>query len=193
MVNYATIPDFYQKYYFSLKKFVSRHIDDEGLVDELVNDIFFAAFTSYSNFKHQSSEFSWLCSIAKHKIIDYYRKKKLKTILFSISPVFEDIADQALTPERDCLKNELKTEIKKTLIKLGKGYHQILRLKYIDGHRIKIIAKLLKISVKAVESRLIRAKRQFAAAWNYETSSPPHSHHRKTALSASGKPLSSRF
>lgn len=193
MVNYETVPNFYQKYYFSLKKFVSRRIDDEGLVDELVNDIFFAAFTSYSNFKHQSSEFSWLCSIAKHKIIDYYRKKKLKTILFSISPVFEDIADQALTPERDCLKNELKAEIKKTLIKLGKGYHQILRLKYIDGHRIKMIAKLLKISVKAVESRLIRAKRKFAANWNYETTSTPHSHHNKTDLPSSGKPLSPRF
>jgi len=174
---------FYQKYYFSLKKFISRHIDDEGVVDELINDIFLAAFASYSNFRHQSSEFSWLCSIAKHKIIDYYRKKKLKTILFSLNPVFEDIADHALTPERDCLKNELKAEIKSTLTKLSKGYHQILRLKYIDGWRIREIAKFLKISVKAVESRLIRAKRQFVANWNYENSSPSHSDRHSPKLS----------
>jgi len=181
---------FYHKYYLGLRKFVSDRIDDPGLVDELVNDIFFAAFNSYSNFHHQSSEFSWLCSIAKHKIIDYYRKKKLKTILFSVSPVFEDIADQALTPERDCLKNELKSEIKRTLLNLGKGYHQIIRLKYIDGRKIADIAKLLKISVKAVESRLIRAKRKFAANWNYENLSPPPSHHGHTTLFSPEKPLS---
>lgn len=181
--------DFYHQYYYGLKKFVSCRINDEGVVDELVNDIFLAAYASHSRFKHQSSEFSWLCSIAKHKIIDYYRKKKLKTILFSLNPVFEDIADQALTPERDCLKNELKTEIKSTLTKLSKGYHQILRLKYIDGQKVKEIARFLKISVKAVESRLIRAKRQFAANWNYENSSSSHSHSRQTNLSPSGKPL----
>ena len=30
--------EFYKKYYFGLKKFVSNRIDDEGLVEELTND-----------------------------------------------------------------------------------------------------------------------------------------------------------
>jgi len=160
--------DFYKKYYLGVKKFVSQKIDDEGVVEELTNDIMMAAMTCQSNFNGKCNEFSWICSIAKHKIIDYYRKKKLKTILFSISDEFEEIADKALTPERDVLKNELKEEIKKTFEELGKGYKDILRLKYIEGWKISEISKNLKITVKAVESKLIRAKKRFREAWAYD-------------------------
>lgn len=160
--------DFYKKYYLGVKKFVSQKIDDEGVVEELTNDIMLAAITCQSNFNGKCNEFSWICSIAKHKIIDYYRKKKLKTILFSISDEFEEIADKALTPERDVLKNELKEEIKKTFEELGKGYKDILRLKYIEGWKITEISKNLKITVKAVESKLIRAKKKFREAWAYD-------------------------
>ena len=160
--------DFYNKYYFGVKKFVSQKIDDEGIVEELTNDIMMAAMICRSNFNGKCNEFSWICSIAKHKIIDYYRKKKLKTILFSVSPNFEEIADKALTPERDVLKNELKEEIKKTMMELSKGYKDILRLKYIEGMKINEIAKNLKLTIKAVESKLIRAKKKFRKAWVYD-------------------------
>lgn len=159
---------FYKKYYKSVKGFIRRKIDDEGVVEELTNDVLMAGVTSLPNFNHLCSEFSFLCSIANHKVIDYYRKKKLKTILFSVSPVFEEIADEALNPERDCLKNELKTEIKKTLVEIKEGYRNILRLKYVQGLKISEIAKKLKISAKAVESRLIRAKGSFVKNWNYD-------------------------
>ena len=160
--------DFYKKYYLGVKKFVSQKIDDEGIAEELTNDIMMAAMMCQSNFNGKCNEFSWICSIAKHKIIDYYRKKKLKTILFSISPEFEEIADKALTPERDVLKNELKEEIKKTLAELNKGYKDILRLKYVEGMKINEIAINLKLTGKAVESRLIRAKKKFREAWVYD-------------------------
>jgi RNA polymerase sigma-70 factor, ECF subfamily len=160
--------DFYKKYYFSIKKFVSQKIDDENVAEELVNDILMAAMNSLSNFNKKSSEFSWLCGIAKHKIIDYYRKKKLKTILFSAMPEFEEIADKALTPERDCLKNELKKEIEKTFEEIKEDYKKIIRLKYVDGFKISDIAKKLKLSIKATESMLIRAKSKFRQNWNYD-------------------------
>lgn len=163
-----SMDNFYKKYYLGVKKFVSQKIDDEGVIEELTNDIMMAAMMCRSNFKGDCNEFSWICSIAKHKIIDYYRKKKLKTILFSFSPEFEEIADKALTPERDVLKNELKEEIKKTLAEISKGYKDILRLKYIEGMKINEIAINLKLTGKAVESKLIRAKKKFREAWVYD-------------------------
>jgi len=159
---------FYKKYYFGVKKFVSQKIDDEGVVEELTNDIMMAAMMCRSNFNGKCNEFSWICSIAKHKIIDYYRKKKIKTILFSVSPAFEEIADKALTPERDVLKNELKEEIKKTFKELGKGYKDILRLKYVEEMKVKEIASSLELTMKAVESKLMRAKKKFREAWVYD-------------------------
>jgi RNA polymerase sigma-70 factor (ECF subfamily) len=160
--------EFDKKYRRSIKKFVSQKIEDEGLVEEITNDVLWSAWESRENFNHKCEEFSWICSIAKHKIIDYYRKKKIKQVLFSNNPIYEEIADKALTPERDALKNELLEEIKDTFAELNEGYGKLLRLKYVDGLKIKEISKMLKISLKAVESRLSRAKKQFREAWNYD-------------------------
>jgi len=97
--------DFYNQYYSGIRSFIGRRIDDDGVAEELTNDVLMAAYNSLPNFNHKCSEFSFICSIAKHRVIDYYRKKKIKTVLFSTSPIFEEIADRALTPERDVLKN----------------------------------------------------------------------------------------
>lgn len=158
----------FSQYYPKIKSFVRKRIDDESVVEEISNDVMMVALNTTTSFKNKSSFFSWLCGVAKHKIVDYYRKKKIKTILFSISPIFEEIADEALSPEKDCLKNELKKEIYKTFSEIKKDYVKILRLKYIEGLRIKKIAKIMKTTVKAVESKLMRAKMSFKENWNYD-------------------------
>lgn len=157
-----------KKYQKSIAGFVRQKIDDEDVVEELTQDILLAAYRAMPNFSGKCSEFSFICGIAKHKIVDYYRKKKIKTILFSVSPEFEEIAQEALTPERDVLKEELKSEIKKTIKELRADYSKILRLKYIENLKSSQIASMMKLSVKAVESRLIRAKKQFQNLWSYD-------------------------
>lgn len=160
--------NYYQQYELGLKKYISQKIDDDGVVEEITNDVMLAAINSEKKFEKRCSDFSWLCSIANHKIIDFYRKKKIKTVLFSVSPMFEEIADKALTPERDVLKNELKEEIKQTFKEMKKGYQKILRLKYIEGWKVKEIAGVMNVSIKAVESKLIRAKKEFRENWAYD-------------------------
>lgn len=157
-----------EKYQKSIAGFVRQKIGDEDVVEELTQDILLAAYNAMPNFNGKCSEFSFICGIAKHKITDYYRKKKLKTILFSVSPEFEEIAEDALTPERDVLKEELKKEIYKTIKELRADYGKILRLKYVEDLRSSQIAKKMKLSLKAVESRLIRARKQFQNLWVYD-------------------------
>lgn len=156
------------EYQAGIKAFISRKIDDEGVVEEMTNDVMWAVIKSRGDFANKSAEFSWICGIAKHKVIDYYRKKKLKTVLFSISPRFEEIADSALSPERDVLKNELKNEIKATMKEISEGYANILRLKYVQGLKTSAIAEMLNTTIKAVEGKLKRAKDKFCESWTYD-------------------------
>lgn len=157
----------YKKYYQSVYKFVSNKVGEDEDREELTNDILLAAINSWPTFDKKSSEFTWICGIAKHKIIDFYRKKKLKTILFSVNPIFEEIADKALGPEEESLNGELKKEIKKIFGELNEGYAKILRLKYIERLSIRSMALKLGTTVKAVESKLIRAKLAFRQQWQY--------------------------
>jgi RNA polymerase sigma factor (sigma-70 family) len=62
-------------------------------------------------------------------------------------------------------KEELKKEVKKVLAALAEGYGEILRLKYIEGLSMAQIAAKVKISVKAVESKLSRARGAFRKEW----------------------------
>jgi RNA polymerase sigma-70 factor, ECF subfamily len=160
--------EFYSKYYWGIKKFVSKKIDDEDVVEEITSDVIWAAWEAQENFKHESNEFSWICGIAKHKIVDYFRKKKLKTVLFSVSPIFEEIADEALTPEKDCLKNELIEEVRKSLKSLKDNYKNILTLKYLKGLAVNEIAAQSGKSHKSIESMLGRARLALREIWNNE-------------------------
>ncbi|RLC34585.1 hypothetical protein DRH14_02625 [Candidatus Shapirobacteria bacterium] len=150
--------DFYDKYYKGIRGFVAKKVDDDEDVEELVNKILLAGWNALPTFKGKSKQFSWLCGIAKHKIIDFYRKEKLKTVLFSAMPGIEAVAEKALGPEAESLKTELKEELKNKLKKLSEGYAKILRLKYIEGFKVKEIADKLKTSAKAIESKLSRAR-----------------------------------
>lgn len=156
---------FYQEYKHSLLTVVERKAKNKKDAQDIVQETFISALNSLPNFEFRSSLFSWLCSIAHHETVDYYRKEKLKTILFSKFPFLKDWTDEALGPEGEYLKEELKQEIKNVLNELSEGYEKILRLKYIEGLSMKAIGKRLKITTKAVESRLYRARKKFKKIW----------------------------
>jgi DNA-directed RNA polymerase specialized sigma24 family protein len=51
---------------------------------------------------------------------------------------------------------------------MKEGYPKLLRLKYVEGLKIAKIAQITATSIKSVESKLIRAKRQFQRLWIYD-------------------------
>jgi len=148
-----------------LKKYVFSKVSDFKDAEEILQETLISAHESYPFFKAKSSFFTWICSIANHEIADFYRKRKIKTLLFSHFPFLENIVLQALTPDENLEKQEIRKEVKKVLSDLSEGYSQILRLKYYHGMSVIEIAQKLKTTVKAVESRLSRAREAFRRNW----------------------------
>ena len=58
--------------------------------------------------------------------------------------------------------------MKKVLTNINEGYRSVLRLKYIEGLSMAQIAKELGLTIKAVESRLSRARLAFREAWTQD-------------------------
>ncbi len=63
--------DKYSDYLFN---YTIVRVDDKEIAQDLVQETFFAGLKSMKNFKGEASERTWLISILKRKIIDYYRK-----------------------------------------------------------------------------------------------------------------------
>lgn len=148
-----------------LKKYIFSKISDPREAEEIVQETLISAHESSSFFEGRSSFFTWACAIANHEIADFYRKKKIKTLLFSHFPFLEEIAHEALSPDERLEKQELRKEVKKVLSELAEGYSQILRLKYYQGLSMAEIAGKLKTTAKAVESKLSRAREAFRLEW----------------------------
>lgn len=165
------VESFFKKFSPSLKGVIAAKVGDLQDQEELLQETFISAFQSLPMFKFQSKLSSWLLGIARHEIADFYRKKKIKTIFFSHLPFLENLIDQALGPEEAMVEKEVKQKVGKVFNSLTEGYRTILRLKYLEGLSVAEIAYRLNLSLKAVESKLTRARLAFRETWleNAET------------------------
>src|SRR6516164_5567910 len=68
--------DFVARYTDPVYRYVRRRlIPRTDLVDDLVQDIFLAAWTGLSKFREDSSLQSWIFGIARHKVENHYRNR----------------------------------------------------------------------------------------------------------------------
>jgi len=152
---------FYKKYCPKLSAFIQARVADQREAEEIVHDALTSVLDSLPTFEGKSCFFTWMCGVARHEIGDFMRRKKIKHIVFSRLPFLKDIVSDALGPELAYQEVETKKRILRTLASLTEGYHEILRLKYMDDMSMSQIAEKLQITVKAVESRLTRARLAF--------------------------------
>lgn len=152
---------FYNIYKPKLIKLISRNVDNPKDTEEIMHDTLLSALDSLPLFAFNCSLLTWLCAIARHEIADFYRKRKIKAIVFSRLPFLEKLVSKALSPELAMQEKEMKAKIYQTFKSLSEGYSYILRLKYIEGKTYEEIAVILDKSAKAVESQLSRARLAF--------------------------------
>ena len=158
----------YKKYQPSIFNFVKSQISNYQIAEEIAQDVFIDFIEALRDFRFQSSLKTFLFSIDRHKIVDQIRKKKLKSILFSKLPSYIIESLKAVFIDEEIDKKELKEKILKIINSLPNDYQLILRLKYIEGIKMKEISEKLKMNFKATESLLFRARKSFIKVFNNE-------------------------
>ena len=73
---------FYKTYAPKIKQYVHAKVGVYEDAEDVVQDILFAFLEACRDFRGNSSIQTYLYSIAHHKVIDYYRKKKIKQLVF---------------------------------------------------------------------------------------------------------------
>lgn len=68
------ITEWVHRFHEDLYRYAMHKMPDENLAEDMVQNAFMAAITSYDNFKNESTPKTWLMSILKNKIMDHYRK-----------------------------------------------------------------------------------------------------------------------
>lgn len=156
---------FYHRYKEKLLAFIRKRVDKESDCEEILQDTLFAFIEALRDFHGKSSVKTFLFSICQHKIIDFYRKKKIKHVVFSQLPQLEQLISPLLRPEESLDETLVREKISRVFSEILPRYKQILIYKYIEGRSVEDIAKTLRLSFKSAESRLFRARKAFIQAY----------------------------
>lgn len=152
---------FYRQYTPKLASFIHAKISEPQDAEEVLADTLFAFLEAIRDFHGNSSVKTFLYSIAHHKIIDYYRRKKLKQIVFSRAPGLEQFVSPLVGPEEALDSKILREKIYSVLSRILPRYRTVLVSKYMENLSVADIAKKFAISFKSAESQLFRARKAF--------------------------------
>lgn len=154
------VTEFYHEFSPRILKFLLKKLPEDD-AQEIMNDVFLEAIDSLPMLKSHGKVLPWLYRIAHNNMVNFYRKKKFKSILISQMPFLELAAKEVHQPEFIMEKNAIRDKIEATLHAISKKYRNILKMRYEDGLPVKRIALLLDLSPKACESLLYRARLSF--------------------------------
>lgn len=161
-----------------LYRYALSRVSDESVAEDLVQETFLSALKGVSEFKGNSSVETWLVSILKRKIIDYYRKKSRmddKIAEGDLSETADFYAEGAMkgrwkpdaAPQDWRIDPESQTETEgfmqllyECMKTLSEGVASVFTLHELEQMDTDAICKELEITSSNVWVRLHRARSQ---------------------------------
>jgi len=177
----AAREEFYNAFRSRLYSLVLEQVGrDQAVAEDLVQEIFLAALSSLDKFRGGSQLYTWLRSIALHKIYDFYRsqgREPKPTEPYPDSDVLtlEQTADEAPAAFAEMESEELRESVHQALAGLPKDYQEVLVLKYLEDMPVLEISQLMGRSPKSVEGLLARARKAMRASLEEDN----HKNHEK--------------
>lgn len=152
--NSDAVAELYQRYAPMIWRYViARMQQDTHAGQDVMSETFLAAIRSLKNGSTTENFAAWLTGIAKHKIVDWFRKCE-KT-----SAMVNEQATQEISSESIMVADVLDAMPDEERI--------ILEWKYLDRCTVREIAERLGQTEKSVEAMLYRARNAFRT--HYET------------------------
>lgn len=154
--GFVNFDELYKHSYQRVRSFISRLTRNDVITEDLVQETFMTAFQSLGRYK-EGNVYGWLCGIARHKVMDYFRKDYLeqrRKITDEVAP------SEAPTPEQEAASNETRAGLEQVISRsLGRSESRILRL-CAEGYKPREISKRLKISDVATRQRIHRLRKR---------------------------------
>ena len=156
-----------EKYQKSVHALAWRKIGDFHHAEEITQDTFLRAYQKLSTLKNPSRFLRWLYVITNRLCLNWLRKeKKHEKQLQSLEDTpMEEVAESAyeryVLEQRETEATEQRFEIvNKLLEKLPESERTVVTLHYLGEMPTAEISKFLGVSVKAIRTRLHRARKR---------------------------------
>lgn len=158
--NYSTetiqsdiIAELYDEFYPKIYKYTLYRVGNHTITEDLVSEVFEKMLAKYYTYNPQKAKFNtWLFSIANNTIINHHKKCSCREQLISL----ENPASLNCLEEQ-VIKQELKDQLLKAIMKLDERQKNIIALKFGACWTNREIAQTLSITESNVGTILYRS------------------------------------
>jgi len=165
----AAVEQFYNSYRNRLYSMVFENVGrDQAAAEDLVQEIFLAALGSLDRFRGDSQLYTWLYSIAFHKINDFHRRQAREPKPGKSSATIDAMKQERSGDSEPAAFGVMESEetrhaVHQALVELPQDYREVLVLKYLKDMPVLEISQAMGRSPKSVEGLLSRARKALRA------------------------------
>lgn len=158
------VSNIYRKYVETVYKFVYYRVGNREEAEDLTSETFIRMMQSLHSFSFDSKFKTWLLGIAKHTVLDYFRKHyKNRTLSLedflnvdlgksiAIEPVFD------FDEDKEVKSVKFEERVREVLGKLPKHYRDVLELRFLKGYTIRETAEELGKTISNIKVLQYRA------------------------------------
>jgi RNA polymerase sigma-70 factor, ECF subfamily len=171
--DHTAFTEIVRRYEQMVYNFAFKVCRNKEKADETLQDTFINAYRKLKQFDGKSKISTWLYTIVTNNCLMKRRRRKLDVVIVPFEEPSElyDIRRHTTeqfssasfpawkeSPLHKIMDKELRTVLDKAIIKLPIDHRIVFVLRDVEGQSAEETAKILKLSVPAVKSRLRRAR-----------------------------------
>jgi RNA polymerase sigma factor (sigma-70 family) len=156
------VPEIIREYASRLKGFIRFRVNSVEDAEDVLQEVFYQLAETDHLMKPIDQVAAWLFTVARNRIIDFYRKKKTESLPDYLSDnedeiEFEEFSsilfDNGSTPETEYLRSMVWTELEKALSELPQNQREVFEMNELQGISFKEISEKTGLPVNTLISR----------------------------------------
>ncbi len=150
-----------------LYRFIRRYVGDEAEAHDVLQEAYASAWLAMRRYDPTRPFDVWLRAIALNKCRDWSRRRAVRRVVRGVmgldAPEATAVGDEVPTPDARLDDQRRAEDLRRALSDLPDALKSPLLLATLEGRSHAEIASILRITPKAVETRIARARRNLAA------------------------------
>ena len=159
-------------------------------VEDIAQQVLVKAYLSLKRFDMRSAFGTWLYKIAVNECFDYFRKKKVRRIVYEADLSEEQLRQIEAVPahtggahrsrEDAASRTQQRQLLDRLLGELDETDRTMLVMKEVTGFTVEEIGKVFGLNVNTVKVRMFRARGRLVEVYHRRLERRPSSHSRNT-------------
>lgn len=167
--NQAALVEIYERHYDPIYTFIYFRVLDKLLAQDLTAEVFVRMVAHIQSYSYrQQTLLAWLYIIARNLVVDHFRVNGNRMLL----PLSDELVGHGHAPDDRAHVQLTQQQLAKAMTCLTDEQRQVILLRFVEGYRLKEVARQLgktEGAIKALQHRaLATLRRTLAKEFGYE-------------------------